>query len=190
MGHYLDIRLRPDPELAPPHILSALYARFHRALVELGSQDIGVSFPAHDDRRPTLGNHVRVHGVELSLQALMATPWLRGIEDHLEVAGIAVVPDGARHRVVSRVQPSSSPARMRRRAMRRHGLDMDAAERRIPDSAAERLCLPFVQLGSRSTGQARFPLFIRHGPVAEQPIPGTFSSYGLSGDATVPWFGP
>lgn len=188
MDHYLDIRIRPDPEVATPHLLSALYARLHRALVELGTQDIGLSFPAHDDRQPTLGNHMRVHGAEESLRALMARPWLRGLSDHLEVSTIAAAPDSTRYRVVSRVQTKSSPARMRRRAMRRHGMNQETAERLIPESAARRTGLPFVQLGSRSTGQARFPLFIRHGSVVTQPAKGIFSSYGLSATATIPWF--
>lgn len=188
MGHYVDIRVRPDPELAQAHLVSALFGRFHRALVDVESQDIGVSFPAHDDRRPTLGNHMRVHGAKESLEALMARPWLRGLGDHLVIAAVTVVPDCTQHRVVSRVQPKSSPARLRRRARRRHGWEMEEAERRIPDSAAQRVQLPFVQLGSRSTGQARFPLFIRHGPVLAQPSSGVFSSYGLSAMATIPWF--
>ncbi|MDQ1091385.1 CRISPR-associated endoribonuclease Cas6/Csy4 subtype I-F [Xanthomonas sacchari] len=72
--------------------------------------------------------------------------------------------------------------------MRRHGLSADAAAERIPDTAAERLRLPFVVLGSRSTGQAAFPLFVRHGPLLQEPVPGTFNTYGLSGGATIPWF--
>lgn len=188
MDHYLDLRIRPDPELATPHVLNALFARFHRALVDLGTRGVGVSFPSHDDRQPTLGNQMRLHGTEADLQELMARPWLRGMTDHLETGAISLTPGGIRFRVVSRVQPKSSPARVRRRAMRRHGLDMESAERRIPDSAAQRLRLPYVQLGSRSTGQARFPLFIRHGPLVPHPSAGPFSSYGLSATATIPWF--
>lgn len=188
MSHYLDIHLRPDPELTPQHLLNGLYARLHRALVQLGSQDIGVSFPEHDDAKPTLGSKLRLHGPATSLQALETTPWLKGMLDYLKVSAIEPVPASARHRRVSRVQAKSSPARLRRRAMRRHGLDAQTAEQRIPDSAAEHLRLPFAMLGSRSTGQASFPLFIRHGPLLGSPVLGTFSSYGLSQEATIPWF--
>ncbi|MEG1655801.1 MAG: type I-F CRISPR-associated endoribonuclease Cas6/Csy4, partial [Hafnia sp.] len=38
-----------------------------------------------------------------------------------------------------------------------------------------------------STGQM-FPLFIRQGKAQSHPQAGTFSSYGLSSTATVPWF--
>jgi CRISPR-associated endonuclease Csy4 len=188
MSHYLDIRLRPDPELTPQHLLNGLYARLHRSLVQLGSQDIGVSFPEHDDTKPTLGGRLRLHGPSASLQALDATSWLKGMLDYLKVSAIESVPASTHYRQVNRMQAKSSPARLRRRAMRRHGLDAPAATQRIPDSVAEHLRLPFVVLGSRSTGQASFPLFIRHGPLLEAPIPGTFSSYGLSRGATIPWF--
>ncbi|MCL1552323.1 type I-F CRISPR-associated endoribonuclease Cas6/Csy4, partial [Xanthomonas nasturtii] len=56
------------------------------------------------------------------------------------------------------------------------------------DAVAEQLSLPFVVLGSCSTGQASFPLFIRHGPLLSEPKNGSFNSYGLSQEATVPWF--
>lgn len=188
MSHYLDIHLRTNPELTPLHLLNGLYARLHRALVQLGSQDIGVSFPEHDESKPTLGSRVRLHGPMSSLQALEATPWLKGMLDYLRISTIESIPADVRHRRVSRVQAKSSPARLRRRAMRRHGLDAQTAEQRIPDSAAEVVRLPFVVLGSRSTAQASFPLFIRHGPLLAKPVPGTFNSYGLSQVATVPWF--
>ncbi|WP_386069559.1 type I-F CRISPR-associated endoribonuclease Cas6/Csy4 [Tahibacter sp. UC22_41] len=188
MDHYVDIRLRPDPEIAPHQLLSAVYARLHRGLVQLASQDIGVSFPDYDLRKPTLGACLRLHGTQASLQRLLGTPWLSGAKDYVSVTPIAPVPESAGHRRIARVQAKSNPARLRRRAMRRHGIDADAALRQIPDSAAEQLKLPFVVIGSRSTGQPSFPLFIRQEPVQREATSGTFNSYGLSQHATVPWF--
>ncbi|CBA17530.1 type I-F CRISPR-associated endoribonuclease Cas6/Csy4 [Xanthomonas albilineans] len=188
MQHYLDLHLRPDPELAPYQLLGALYARLHRSLVTLNTTRIGVSFPGHDNRVPTLGTHLRLHGDDSTLHHLMATTWLHGVRDHVTITSIGAVPSEAVHRQVTRVQAKSSPERLRRRAMRRHGISEDLAVQRIPDSAAEQLRLPFVVLGSRSTGQTAFPVFVRHGPVQQEPVPGDFSSYGLSRGATVPWF--
>ncbi|MFC6841033.1 type I-F CRISPR-associated endoribonuclease Cas6/Csy4 [Xanthomonas theicola] len=188
MQHYLDLHLRPDPDTAAHHLLAALYARLHRGLVELDTTQIGVSFPGHDDTAPSLGSHLRLHGAESALERLMATPWLKGIGEHLSLSGVALVPAGSSHRQVTRVQAKSSPARLRRRAMRRHGWDAATAAERLPEAAAERLRLPFVTLGSRSTGQAAFPLFIRHGPLLPQARQGPFNRYGLSHEATVPWF--
>ncbi|MEA9839735.1 type I-F CRISPR-associated endoribonuclease Cas6/Csy4 [Xanthomonas campestris pv. raphani] len=188
MDHYVDLQLRPDPELAPHQLLSGLYVRLHRALVQQQRQDIGVSFPRHDARKPSLGAHLRLHGRQSALQALMASGWLQGMHDHLTASDILSAPAGAQHRQVTRVQAKSSPSRLRRRAIRRHGIDADTATQRIPDTAAEHLQLPFVVLGSRSTGQASFPLFIRHGALLSEPRAGSFNSYGLSQEATVPWF--
>ncbi|MGB8377930.1 MAG: type I-F CRISPR-associated endoribonuclease Cas6/Csy4 [Rhodanobacteraceae bacterium] len=188
MSHYLDIHLRPDPELPPHHLLSALYARLHRALAQMSNQDLGVSFPGHDQNKPSLGTHLRLHGPAASLHLLMKIPWLNGMRDHLKVGEIAAVPTKVKHRIVQRVQAKSSPARLRRRAVRRHYLDAETVAQRIPDSAAERLRMPFVTLGSRTTKQPSFPLFIRHGPLLSRPEPGIFNSYGLSAKATIPWF--
>jgi len=71
--------------------------------------------------------------------------------------------------------------------MKRHGLDETQARERIPDSAAETLHLPFVQLRSGSTGQT-FRLFLCLGPAQPTPVSGEFNAYGLSQNATVPWF--
>lgn len=188
MDHYIDIHLRPDPEFPPYQLLSALYAKLHRALAQQGSEDIGVSFPAHRETPPCLGTHMRLHGSSGALDKLMGTSWLNGMSDHVQLAPITPVPADTKHRRVTRVQAKSSPERLRRRAMRRQGIDADTARQRIPDTAAETLKLPFVQLGSRSTQQASFPLFIRHGPLLSQPTSGKFNSYGLSPDATIPWF--
>jgi CRISPR-associated endonuclease Csy4 len=188
MEYYLDIRLRADPELACHQILSALFTRLHRALVKLGDGRIAISFPNHDESKPTLGDCLRLHGAASALQALADTTWLQSLRDHLAIGEMAAVPRDTRYRHVMRVQAKSSPARLRRRAMRRHGLDADAAAQRIPDSAAEHLNLPFIMLGSISTGQPSFPLYIHHGPLLFEQKTGRFNSYGLSKEATVPWF--
>ncbi len=185
MQHYLDIEVLPDVELTSQHVLNALYGRLHQALVHGQHRDIGVSFPEHDERAPSLGTKMRLHGPADSLRALMDSKWLRGVQDHVRTSSVALVPAGVSYRRVSRVQAKSSPERLRRRAARRHGVD---AASRIPDSAAEKLSLPFVLLGSRSTSQASFPLFIRHGPIQSELIQGEFNSYGLSSAATIPWF--
>jgi len=186
--HYLDILLRPNPELAAHHLLGGLYGRLHRALVQANSQEIGVSFPRHDDRQPSLGSQLRLHGTAAALERLMASAWLRGMEDYLERGPIQPVPATVQYRVVGRVQAKSNVDRLRRRAVKRHGLTAQEAEARIPLAAEERLTLPFIKLGSISTGQPAFPLFIRHGPVLSSSTSGTFNSYGLSNGATIPWF--
>lgn len=187
MDHYIDLTLRPDPESAPAHLMAALFGKLHLALVAQHSEHIGISFPEVQSERRWLGDRLRLHGSDVDLTHLMAMPWLGGMQDHLQLTSVLSVPPGTAHRVVSRVQAKSSPERLRRRQMRRHGLNADQALARVPDAAAERLDLPYIHLRSQSTGHA-FRLFIRHGALQEAATAGSFSAYGLSAFATVPWF--
>ena len=201
MDHYVDIRLQPDAEFAPAMLMAALFTKLHKALAAGTHQDIGVSFPQMEvgDAAPArayrigahpryaLGQVLRLHGSSLALHKLLTTDWLTGMRDHVACGVVLAVPTDARHRVVSRVQAKSSPERLRRRQMRRHGLTAEQAQERIPDNAAEMLNLPFLTLRSQSTGQT-FRLFIRLGAEQATAVPGEFGAYGLSPQTTVPWF--
>ncbi|MCJ0761816.1 type I-F CRISPR-associated endoribonuclease Cas6/Csy4 [Variovorax terrae] len=187
LSHYLDITLRPDPEFSPAHLLNALYAKLHRALVHLGTGDIGVSFPQLPPQGQHLGRVLRLHGSPEALQRLQALPWLQGMHDHLQWSEATPVPPHAQHRSVSRVQAKSSPDRLRRRQMKRKGLTEAQALAQVPDSARETLTLPYLDVHSSSTRQ-RFRLFVRHGPLQAHAVDGLFSAYGFSPNATVPWF--
>lgn len=195
MTHYLDIRILPDPEFAPPLLLGALYAKLHRALVAQQRDDIGASFPEYalatrDDggkrQAATLGLCLRLHGSAAALDALMAGNWLSGMRDHTAPGTIQPVPAGASHLRVQRKQAKSNPARERDRLMRRKGISPAEALLRIPDHTAEWLDLPYLTLNSQSTGQ-RFRLFIAQQP-ATQAASGVFNRYGFSATATVPAF--
>jgi CRISPR-associated endonuclease Csy4 len=187
MNHYLDIQLLPDPEIESHFFMNTLFTKLHRALVQLGSRSLGVSFPDWAAKPPSLGERLRLHGTGQQLDHLMALDWLQGMRDHVRTQPPAPVPAGAAHCLVRRVQAKSNPERLRRRWLKRHGNDQAAAQAAFPSQNAERLDLPFVTIRSQSTGQT-FRLFIEHGPPGNQPLPGGFSYYGLSATATVPWF--
>ncbi|NML87275.1 type I-F CRISPR-associated endoribonuclease Cas6/Csy4 [Polaromonas sp.] len=187
MDHYVDIDVRPDPEFPANQLMSALYARLHRALAAQASAGIGVSFPGFDSKAPHLGTRLRLHGSLKDLATLLAVDWLAGMRNHVALTPPTPNPPAAQHRRVSRVQIKSSPERLRRRLMRRHSLDEHEARQRIPDNAVRLTQLPFLQLRSTSTGQS-FRLFIEHGPLQSSVQPGTFNAYGLSQKATIAWF--
>ena len=187
MDHHLDIVVRPDTEFPAHQLMSALYAKLHRALVRLDTRHIAVSFPAVDTRAPSIGDRLRLHGQCNDLIALMQLDWLTGMRDHATVGTPLPVPADAQHRQLRRIQAKSSPARLRRRLMRRHDIDAATATQRIPDEAVELLRLPFIQLASASTGQT-FRVFISHEAVQAHAVSGSFNAYGLSQQATVPWF--
>ena len=187
LGHYIELRLRPDPEVVPTHLLAALYTRAHRTLAAQGSTNIALTFPDYSAERHTLGERLRLHGSEADLQPWATGQWLGSLRDHVSAAPVAAVPAHAQHRTLRRVQVKSSPERLRRRLMKRHQLSEAQARERIPDSVACTTNLPYLQLSSTSTAQ-QFKLFLALGGAQNGVQTGDFNAYGLSTTATVPWF--
>lgn len=189
MDHYLDIRLRPDPDFQPAMLMGALYSKLHRALFDLESDDLGVSFPDHKIgvRARTPGDRLRLHGRQDRLEQLMSMSWLTGMRDHITLDSIQPVPAEVVHRVVRRRQYNTGgPSRVRRYA-KRHNVSFEEAQQLMATPASRQIALPFMQVSSRSSGQ-RFALFIEHGQKQSKPAGGRFNCYGLSTEATVPWF--
>ncbi|WP_304526616.1 type I-F CRISPR-associated endoribonuclease Cas6/Csy4 [Halomonas sp. I5-271120] len=189
MDHYLDIRLRPDPDFPEAMLMGALYSKLHRALYDLDANDIGISLPDHKNgvRARTPGNRLRLHSGKERLEQLMAVSWLTGMRDHVQLEVVQSVPEKVSYRVVRRKQfNTGSPSRAKRYA-KRHDIGIDEAQRLMEKPAERQIALPFVQVSSRSSGQ-RFALFIEHGKAQPQPSSGRFNHYGLSTEATVPWF--
>ncbi|WP_027859552.1 type I-F CRISPR-associated endoribonuclease Cas6/Csy4 [Marinobacterium jannaschii] len=187
MQHYLDIRILPDPEFNTNLLMNALFNKLHRALVMLQSDRIGVSFPRAGASSPGLGALLRLHGSEEALCQLMALNWLQGMRDHITPTDIRLIPQRCQYRCISRLQVKSSAERLRRRQMKRHGLSEQQARVLIPDSIEQRTKLPFLAVKSSSSGQS-FKLFIRLEALQDKPTDGSFNCYGLSRDASVPWF--
>lgn len=187
MQYYMDIRLRPDPEFSAALLMSALFSKLHRGLVEAKQNRIGISFPEHDDSKPSLGNCLRVHGTLPDIEQLMALNWLSGMQDHIQLTPSNRTPEKTSFRIVQRAQVKSSAERLRRRSIKNLNITETQARERIPDTRERKVELPFVSIQSLSTGQ-RFRLFISHSDLLADPIAGDFSHYGLSQTATVPWF--
>ena len=106
MDHYVDIDVQPDPEFPAHQLMSALYAKLHRALVTrqgVGA-GIGVSFPGFDPQGTYLGTRLRLHGTLDALAELLESDWLTGMRDH-----VALTPP----RPVPRPPASPSPKRPR-----------------------------------------------------------------------------
>lgn len=188
MNCYIEIQLLPDPEFGAPMLMNALFAKLHRGLADLGSGAVGASFPDITLEPPYgLGERLRLHGDEQQLSRLMELKWITGMRDHTESSKLLNVPENVQHRTFFRVQAKSSPERLRRRRVRRHGVNHEAAAQGIPGHAVERLKLPYLMLASRSNGQ-RFPLFVNVGNLVDKAVVGNFNSYGLSRTTTIPWF--
>jgi len=187
--HYLDLTLLPDPEFSHAHLWRALYAKLHRALVQLQTSAIGVSFPQYQLKPPTLGPVLRLHGDTASLAQLMGTDWLKGMRDHVQIGALSPVPAGTPHRLVQRKQFKTSAERLRRRRMQRKDETAEQAAAAIPLHVERKPDLPYVQLRSSSSEQS-FYLWIELGDLQAVPSSGGFSTYGLgqAGGGSIPWF--
>lgn len=186
MDHYLDLRVMPDPEFKETTLLGALVSKLHRRLVSMSADDIGISLPDHE-QEPPLGRRLRVHGTQGRLNLLMQDEWLGGMQSLVDATPVQPVPDQVTYRPVRRRQYKTNAERLRRRRMRRHGESYEEARQHIPDTVERRVNTPFLSVQSSSTGE-RFSLFIEHGLPQQHASPGRFNTYGLSKDATVPWF--
>jgi len=187
LSHYLEISVRPDPEFTEPMLVSALLSKLHRALAELHSETIGISFPEHTLSPRSLGKTLRIHANATALDNLTNTQWLRGMRDHVFCTEIQPIPSTVEYRTVSRRQFKTNVERLRRRRMKRKGESYEEAAAQIPVTVERNPNLPFATLRSLSTGQS-FNLFVEHGDLLSEPASGSFSSYGLSNQATIPWF--
>lgn len=187
MDHFQDITVLPDPEFPVTTLMNVLYSKLHFALVNLRSDDIAVCFPDHDVTRPSLGDRMRLISGAESLHRLAESGWFPILRDYTSVTGVNHVPERTQYMMVRRVQVKSSPDRLRRRLIRRKGISEEEAQMAIPDSFGKRLSLPFVTIKSRSSNQ-NFRLFIEHKGPRSEPVAGKFNSYGLSSEATSPWF--
>jgi CRISPR-associated endonuclease Csy4 len=184
MNFYINIAVLPDPEFPETILMSALFSKLHRALVEEGSRRIGVSFPKAEK---TLGAHIRLHAEEQHLKNLMALNWLKGLKDYTEVYPLREIPSNCKHRIVSRIQPKTNLERLYRRSIANGKLSIEDAAKKSTNKKAVVSHHPFVHIKSLSTGQ-KFCLYIKQGNLIDEPISGVFTMYGLSSTATIPWF--
>ncbi len=184
MNYYVDIQTLPNSDFSNHILMNILFSHLHKLLVEFSKGEVGISFP-HVSK--TLGTTLRLHGHQSSLQPLMCISEIKGLRDYIKVSVISQIPEKVSYRVVKRLQTKSSKERLYRRSLQKGWINKEEAVRKISDNSKKISSLPFLKIKSHSTNQA-FLLFIEHGPILSDPVPGKFTSYGLSSCATVPWF--
>lgn len=183
MDHYKDIIIFPDSEFPLPVLMNALYSKFHKALCDLHSTSIGVSFPKYS---VTLGNILRIHGKGTTLQALQDLSWMGGMNGYCVENPIMTVPACTKFRTVYRKQPTKSQSKLRRLVKRRSLTETQIRQYEV-NMLANGLDNAYFQLVSGSSGQ-KHRRYIELGKILDQPVPGEFDQFGLSKIATVPWF--
>jgi CRISPR-associated endonuclease Csy4 len=187
MTHYVDIKVLNSAEISRFTVMNTLFEKFHKSLVDEGVNTVGASFPLLNNEHQDLGRILRLHGLLEDINKIVENRHLISMGDYTSWSEITEVPADSGYRIVRRVQSKSNVERLRRRAMKRHGITMEEAEMRIPADSAKFMNLPFLTITSCSSGQ-RFRLYIDHGEVLEKPVNGYFGCYGFSREASVPWF--
>jgi CRISPR-associated endonuclease Csy4 len=183
MEYYINIELKPDAEMQESPLMNLVYEKFHKALVKLKTEQIGVSFPKYKIK---LGKVLRLHGNKTNLQNLQGLNWLGGIAGYCEISNVKNVPTNVKYRIVSRIRTNMSKSKLKR-LKRRGSITPDEEKNYRAKMFSQGLDNPYLDLKSGTTGQ-KHRRFIYFGPQLDQPVEGKFDSYGLSKVATVPWF--
>src|SRR5690625_7839816 len=84
--------------------MGVLFNKLHQVLVQLGTNDIGVSFPQYSLNPKGLGSVLRLHGAEAALKRLLQQDWLKGMRDHVRMTEVSATPAGVAHCLVMRKQ--------------------------------------------------------------------------------------
>jgi len=183
MNHYIDVLIKPDAEMRENYLLNKVYSKLHKALVDLKSSDVGVSFPQYEI---ILGKILRLHGSEIKLSELQATNWLGGLSGYCNVSGIEPIPCDVLYRTVSRKQSTMTEAKLRRLVKRGSIGDSELKSYRAK-MFAKGLDNPYLELESGSNGH-NHRRYLQFGELAAESVEGLFDQFGLSKTATVPWF--
>lgn len=191
MKVYLEIILKPQPEIPLYFLWEKVYQQIHLALVEMQDDDgkvsIGSVFPEYDAKLFQLGTKLRLFaGSKQELEELDMPKWLSRLMDYVHLTNIKDVPKNCNFAVFKRLQPKSNNTRLARRKAKREGISLEKAMDYFKTRKEQISKAPFIHVRSLSSDK-RYRLLI--GCVsAEQSYSGKFSTYGLSSSSTVPIF--
>lgn len=183
MDAYIDVRLYPDAEIREAELSSKVLTKFHKGLVSIKSDQIGISFP---EANLKLGRLFRLHGTENQLFELQSLNWLGPLSGYCQISSIRPVPVGARYRVISEKRSNMSTSKLKR-LIARGSIDKEGEKRYKVKMLSQSFDNPYLDLLSSSTGQV-YRKFFEFGKVCENPTGGVFDTFGLSKTATIPWF--
>lgn len=206
MKYYIDITLLPDAESSLGFLWEKVYQQVHLALVESktteNSSAIGLSIPEYREGKFPLGSKLRLLAPsEKLLQQLDIGKWLNRLTDYAHFTSIRAVPDHVKSfakfkRIRSKKimvdgkekmkKLDTNIGRLARRRVKRKGETFEQALKHFEGYKQQQSDLPFINVKSLSKDQ-RFKLFIEK-ELVDSSEQGTFSCYGLSQQATVPWF--
>ncbi len=193
MTYYQDIELYPDNEIDIAFLRNKVYTKLHKAIFDLSTTNIGISFPQSDKK---LGCIIRIHSTQGKLNELQNLNWLGGLSGYCKVGDILPVPDKVDgYLTVSRIRQNMSISKMQKRITHQKATgclktddDIKAYEKQYKAKMFKTgLDNPYLELQSTSTGN-KYRIYIAFGAIQKQPASGEFNKFGLSPTATVPIF--
>lgn len=183
MDHYIDIKIKPDAEMRGNVLMNKVYSKFHKALSTLNLTDIAVSFPKH---KVLLGNILRIHGSKDRINELQNLNWIGGLKEYCQLTPIQPLPDNLLHRNISRKQANMTQSKLNR-LIRRDSISPAEVKNYKAKMFNQSLDDAYLELESSSNGQ-KHRRYLRFGELQSEPTAGMFDQFGLSKQATVPWF--
>ncbi len=184
MDSYIDVTIKPDAEMRENLLLNKVYTKLHKGLVALESDNVGVSFPNYKAR---LGKVMRIHSNSTMLNDLIGLNWLGGLIGYCEVSNIKPTPESCEYRTISRIQSTMSQAKLRRLIKRNDIKDAEIKAYKAKMFSKGLEDYPYLELESSSTGY-KHRRYLQFGILLNKPIQGKFDKFGLSKEATIPWF--
>ncbi len=202
MKVYQEITLQPSPEIPQNFIWEKLFQQIHMALVDTkishkhdanGKEKVaeyseyGLSFTNYNSQINALGCQLRVFSDgEKKMERLNLSRWLERLLDYCKCSTIQTVPTVTQFSRFQRRQFVTNIEHMARRRSKRKHETLEKARSHYADFNIQLTRLPFIYVQSLSS-EKRFRLFIEQEIVSQEKT-GSFSCYGLSKQATVPWF--
>jgi len=183
MDYYIEIKIQPDAEMRENVLLNKVYTKLHKTLCGLTSTDIGVSFP---DYKIKIGRMIRIHSTKSRLEQLNNLHWLGGLIGYCKCSKTIKVPENHKNIVISRKQSTMTQAKLKRLIKRKNISETDIKQYKAK-MFSNGLDNPYLELESASTLN-KYRRYIQFSHIKEQKITGTFDQFGLSKQATVPWF--
>lgn len=183
MDYFIEIKLQKNSDLRPNVLLNSVYTQVHRRLYDMQCTTIGVSFP---DYRVILGQRMRLHGSLDELKRFLSIDWLGDLKKYCTIGDIEKVPPNVQYRTISRVQSTMSQSKFRRLVKRGTINEEDVKKYKI-EMLKKGLDNPYVELVSASNGKLH-RRFFQFGELQSELVTGEFDVFGLSKEATIPWF--
>jgi CRISPR-associated endonuclease Csy4 len=184
MNFYLDININPHLDIHSNKAMGFLFQNVHKSIVALGIGKIAISFPKAGQY--SVGSILRLHGSEHDLSLFVTNDFLIRIKPYSFLSNVKAIPNEVLFKKISRIRSNMSKSKLNR-LLRRGTITADKISGYMDKMLKNSLNNSYIDLYSESTNRT-FRMFFQFSEILSNPSEGEFDSYGLSDEATIPWF--